>query len=391
MVQITLYKSSMKLPFFSSKKKVTTKISHRSRKFKRSLTKYGLASVNILLVAVVAAFLTYSNHDQRPTEQVLSNSTVIAEEDKAVVLDQISSADIAANIAMAVRLPEADQVRNQADSRSALVKIAVSDDVVVTKPQIITEDTTGSQSRQDIVEYVTVDGDTVQALAERYNVSSDSIRWSNGLGGDRLIAGQTIMIPPKNRNGIVYKVTANDSIEKLAEKFKSTQEKIIAFNDLELSNSLPLDQYIFIPDGERQPDPVVPAAPSFLFASFGSGNGYSGGYCTWHAANRRMEIGRPIPTNLGNAITWYARAQAMGLATGYEPQAGAVLYHTDIGGLGHVAFVEKINEDGSMWVSDMNYNGFVSMDTSSAASGGWGRLTYRLVSPSEFGRYRFIY
>lgn len=57
-------------------------------------------------------------------------------------------------------------MRNQTDSRNALVTIAVSDDVVVTKPQIVTDVTTGSQSRKDITEYTAVAGDTVPALAE---------------------------------------------------------------------------------------------------------------------------------------------------------------------------------------------------------------------------------
>jgi surface antigen len=91
-----------------------------------------------------------------------------------------------------------------------------------------------------------------------------------------------------------------------------------------------------------------------------------------------MQIGKPLPTNLGNAITWLSLARKAGLPTGSVPQAGAALYHKDISGLGHVAFVEKVNEDGSAMISDMNYPT-------------WGRVTYRTIQPGEFGKYAFIY
>ena len=152
---------------------------------------------------------------------------------------------------------------------------------------------------------------------------------------------------------------------------------------------------IVIPDGVAPAIPTVatptpvfsntPARPAsggygFAFGSapqYGS-NGYDYGWCTWHAANRRIESGNPIPSNLGNAVTWLGVARAAGLATGSTPRAGAVLYHLNIGGLGHVAFVEKVNPDGSILVSDMNYPI-------------WGTVTYRTIKPSEFGGYAFIY
>ena len=81
---------------------------------------------------------------------------------------------------------------------------------------------------------------------------------------------------------------------------------------------------------------------------------------------------------MGNAIAWFGASQAAGLATGGTPQAGAVVYHLNIGGWGHVAFVEKVNPDGSALVSDMNYPI-------------WGQVTHRTVTPAEFGNYRFIY
>jgi len=112
------------------------------------------------------------------------------------------------------------------------------------------------------------------------------------------------------------------------------------------------------------------------------GNGYIRGYCTWHAANRRAAVGNPLPSNLGNASSWYRNAIANGMSAGYEPKQYAVLWHVNTSiarGLGHVGFVERVNDDGSILVSDMNYEA------------GFGRISYRTIQPAEFGNYRFIY
>lgn len=80
-----------------------------------------------------------------------------------------------------------------------------------------------------------------------------------------------------------------------------------------------------------------------------AGNTYSYGYCTWYVKNRRPDL----PNNLGNADTWVARAAAQGLATGSRPAKGAV------GQRGmHVVYVESVNGDGTVTVSEMNHVGW---------------------------------
>jgi len=372
----------MNIPF-STKKKSTRKPILRMRIVRKRVAKYGIASLNVLLIAAVVGFLMYGKSSSLSNNQTINK--LATDDREVVVLDQISSADIAANIAVAARLPEADQVRNQADSRNALVSIAVSDDVVVNKPQIISQAASGSQSRKDIIEYTTQDGDSIQSLAEKFNVSSDSIRWSNGLSGDRLNAGKVVLIPPKNRNGLVYKVTAGDSIEKLAEKYKTTKEKIIAFNDLEITNTLPVNEFIFIPDGEQPPEPVrnntsygnISIISNFT-PRFG-GNGYSFGYCTYWAAGRRAEIGAPIPSNWGNANTWDEYARASGYAVNNIPSVGSIFQYDGGGeGIYHVAFVERVDADGTVVISEMNV-------------AGWNRLSERTFTAAQAAAYDYIH
>ncbi len=77
-----------------------------------------------------------------------------------------------------------------------------------------------------------------------------------------------------------------------------------------------------------------------------SGNGYVAGYCTWYVKNRRPDL----PNNLGNASTWVSRASAQGIATGSTPSAGAVGQRGN-----HVVYVESVNGDGTINITDMNY------------------------------------
>lgn len=337
------------------------------------MVRYGLLTANLAILGIVLAFVTSSPANGPISVQ---NSIFNETQDTAIAdpLDQLSSADIAVHVARMANLDEMTSVVNHADSMNAQLAVAPVDDTIAPKPQIVTTDL---KSKKDIVTHTTQEGDTLTLVANHYGVTSDSIKWSNGITSERLNAGTELLIPPVN--GIVYQVKDGDTVDSLAERYSADKQKLIQMNDAELSG-LSVGEHIIIPDGVQ---PVRrPAYTSAYYGYrplvYGAYNGYDYGWCTWHVANRRQEIGRPLPSNLGNAITWYALAQRGGLATGTTPQAGAVLWHANLGGLGHVAFVESINEDGSIQVSDMNYPY-------------WGRVTTRTVTPGEFGNYRFIY
>jgi surface antigen len=120
------------------------------------------------------------------------------------------------------------------------------------------------------------------------------------------------------------------------------------------------------------------------------GNGYDYGWCTWYVSNRRAELGRPIPNNLGNAYSWYTIAQRAGLPTGTSPAVGAVMvvYFGPSSPGNHVSVVEEVEGDGSFWVSEMNASGQVSISDNRGA-GGWGRINYHFYPNA--GNNKFIY
>ena len=130
--------------------------------------------------------------------------------------------------------------------------------------------------------------------------------------------------------------------------------------------------------------PVVSYAVSYTGFAWGganaiyTSNGYDYGYCTYYVANKRSAIGRPLPTNLGNASTWKSRAIAAGMAIGSVPQAGAAAWKYPRDYYGHVAYVESVNADGSFLISEMNV-------------AGWNRISTQVVPASGAGSYQFIY
>lgn len=85
---------------------------------------------------------------------------------------------------------------------------------------------------------------------------------------------------------------------------------------------------------------------------------YPYGQCTWWAASRREQIGRPIP-GWGNAKDWSTQATASGFAVDAQARVGDVIVFQPgtlgaDGTYGHVAVVERIDEDGSMLISESN-------------------------------------
>jgi surface antigen len=100
----------------------------------------------------------------------------------------------------------------------------------------------------------------------------------------------------------------------------------------------------------------------------GDVNNFPQGQCTWWADERYHQLtGYYVPwnhTGQANAYQWLARAKDFGWNTGSAPPKGipSIICLQGSAGqgiestLGHVAIVEKINGDGSVITSDMNWN-----------------------------------
>ncbi len=100
-----------------------------------------------------------------------------------------------------------------------------------------------------------------------------------------------------------------------------------------------------------------------------SGNSYGVGQCTWWAYLRRQQLGLPVGSHFGNANMWASSARALGYWVDNTPRhvGDIVVFASGQEGAsyayGHVAIVEKINDDGSITISECNVAGSKNTST----------------------------
>jgi len=112
--------------------------------------------------------------------------------------------------------------------------------------------------RDSIVNYSVVGGDTLASIAKKFNISVDTIKWTNNLKTDTIKPGQSLKIPPVT--GVVHKVVSGETIYTIAKKYSTNAQKIVnfPFNDFTDLDSFGLTagQTLYVPDGvieEEQP------------------------------------------------------------------------------------------------------------------------------------------
>ncbi|MFQ3854395.1 CHAP domain-containing protein [Staphylococcus sp. 2S1] len=106
-----------------------------------------------------------------------------------------------------------------------------------------------------------------------------------------------------------------------------------------------------------------------------SANLYTSGQCTWYVFDK---VGGGIGSTWGNANNWASAASSAGYTVNNSPEAGSILQSSE-GPMGHVAYVENVNSDGSVNVSEMNY------------SGGPYSVSERTISAGEASSYNYIH
>jgi surface antigen len=289
-----------------------------------------------------------------------SSNAVTAPEINA--MDQLASASIAQTAAEMTGVGEVVPITNQADSEQAqLSQAAISDDSLATKPQVVQS---AYKSNKDIQIYIVQKGDTIPSIADKFNVTSDSIRWSNNLSGNSVNVGRKLRVLP-GVDGIIYTVKKGDTAQSLADKYNITEAEVVQYNDAEL-HGLSIGSLIILP-GASKAAQVARTTYSgggggyHLTPTYGY-NGYDVGYCTWWVAVLRQQAGNPLPTGLGNASSWPYWARVFGLPTGSTPRVGAAVVTSTVGE-GHVAYVTAVKGPDTIVVSEMNHNGWYVKDT----------------------------
>ncbi len=228
--------------------------------------------------------------------------------------------------------------------------------------------------------YTIQTGDTLQSIAKRFGVTVSQIRWSNGslFTSDAILPGETITIPPVP--GVVVTVKGTDTLQGLASKYQVDPTAIADFNRLR-DTQLVAGTILVIPNGIGPAFPPPPAAYQTTQLGNGGGamptvvkscclgpyaaTGFPAGWCTYYVATWRNVTWR------GDAGWWYDNAKAQGYPVGSQPKVGSIMVTWE-SYLGHVAYVEAVNPDGSWTVSEMNYVAF-------------GVIDWRTIKPGQLG------
>ncbi|PLS80967.1 hypothetical protein CYG49_03485, partial [Candidatus Saccharibacteria bacterium] len=166
---------------------------------------------------------------QAPVEEGAQGLSRAALADAKPSIDQIAAAELAATAAQTADLAVATNVANLSISLNARNQLAQVDENLLSKPQIVQS----GGSHRGIKTHTAVAGDTVASIAAKYGVSEDTIRWSNSLSSDAISPGKVLEIP--GITGVVYTVQTGDTPERLAEKYKADKDRIVTYNDAELS------------------------------------------------------------------------------------------------------------------------------------------------------------
>lgn len=94
--------------------------------------------------------------------------------------------------------------------------------------------------------YTVKSGDTLYAIANKYNTTVNELKELNNLTSNTLSIGQVLKVPGENTNTDTYTVKSGDTLYKIAQEYNTTVDEIKSLNNL-TSNTLSIGQVLKIP------------------------------------------------------------------------------------------------------------------------------------------------
>lgn len=89
-------------------------------------------------------------------------------------------------------------------------------------------------------------GDTYSKVAQKFNITVDTLYSANDVKNERLSPGSYLKIP--SMSGIVYTTSTTETIDSITKKYEVDAEKCAYVNDLDSSKRLAKNTTIFVPD-----------------------------------------------------------------------------------------------------------------------------------------------
>jgi murein DD-endopeptidase MepM/ murein hydrolase activator NlpD len=156
------------------------------------------------------------------------------------------------------------------DPRFATTYDVVSDDPVLNS-FYDTRTNISQKPRSEIIEYEVKQGDTLSAIADKFDISTDTIKWANDLDNVHTIKpGEKLKILPVS--GVAHTVKSGDTLQSVAKKYSAEPQAILdfPFNDVPDDFQLKIGQVLIVPDGAPAAAPAPKSRPAPQYLAQGS-------------------------------------------------------------------------------------------------------------------------
>ncbi len=239
------------------KKYLTSPIACRIKKIKESRKDpfcfMGIISIILIFLFSAAIFFKDFSADNKDSACLLEDISFLAASSK--IFSEESSNDNFLITASRFSIESPNFLLVEKNSlRAAAPPAMVSAQVLGT----MTADYEPEIQRKTISEHIVRQGDTLSVLAEKFDISADTIRWANELSNSNIRVGQKLIIPPVS--GIIHHVKSGNTISGIASTYKAKTAEIIAFNELKSENDIFIGDIIIVPSGVMPAPAARPAA-----------------------------------------------------------------------------------------------------------------------------------
>ncbi|MBU3942901.1 M23 family metallopeptidase [Patescibacteria group bacterium] len=181
------------------------------------------------------------------------------------------------------------------------------------------EDEMMGGERKDILEYTVEEGETLSSIAQKFDISLNTILIANDLTSKSSIKpGQKLIILPVT--GVIYHVKSGDTLGGIANSYKGKTSEIIEINNLSSEGDIFIGDILVIPNGKvpaSKPasSPAIPVGSSYFIAPTAKIN-ITQGLHWYNAIDFAAKCGEPV----------YAAATGTVQKVGYGWNGGAGNY-----------------------------------------------------------------
>ena len=162
------------------------------------------------------------------------------------------------------------------------------------EPDVTTD--ISAKSRDKIMDYTVVDGDTIASIAQKFGVNKDTIMWQNDLTKETIKVGQVLQILPVD--GVSHRVVKGDTLNSIAKKYDANSQAIVDFPFNTFANDetfeLAVGQTVIVPEGVKPQEQSATSAPRIRTITPDAGTVVASGQFVW-----------PTGGTITQSFSWY--------------------------------------------------------------------------------------